>query len=289
MWHYRPTMNPTTTQPGPVPPSVSARRWRPPLLWRGVQGLARVVIPLVCRLRITGDVPDELRNGPLILAGNHIGTFDPICFTAASRMRRIAPRMMATGGLFRAPIVGPLMTAAGHIPVDRGRDTVAQAVPDAVAALRAGSVVFIYPEGRIGLDPGMWPERAKTGLARLALATQAAVVPVAMWGSHEVIAYHGRSAMIRTLVSSIWRRPTVRVHFGAPVDLSDLKEGGFGHAQKASERVMDALTADLAKLRVDEPRLPRFRDPTKPMSTARIRRGALHLTTARSLDQRDLG
>jgi 1-acyl-sn-glycerol-3-phosphate acyltransferase len=125
-------------------------------------------------------------------------------------MRRISPRMMATGGLFRAPIVGAFMTRAGHIPVDRGRDTAAKAVPDATQALRAGSVVFIYPEGRIGLDPAMWPERAKTGLARLALATGVTVVPVATWGSHAVIAYHGRGAMFRTLISSIWRRPTGR-------------------------------------------------------------------------------
>src|SRR5262245_41898184 len=73
--------------------------WRPPPFWRFVQVLARLVIPLVCRLRVTGDVPDAYRNGPLILAGNHIATFDPICFAAASRIRRVAPRMMATGGL----------------------------------------------------------------------------------------------------------------------------------------------------------------------------------------------
>jgi 1-acyl-sn-glycerol-3-phosphate acyltransferase len=247
-------------------------RWRPPLLWRSVQRLARVVIPVFCRLRVTGDVPDELRDGPLILAGNHIANCDPLIVTAATARRRIAPRMMATGGLFRAPVVGPLMTKAGHIPVDRGRETVVNAVPDAASALRAGSVVFIYPEGRIGLDPAMWPERPKTGLARLALHSGATVVPVAMWGSHAVIAYHGRNAMIRTIISSIWRRPVVRVHFGPPVDLSELSEGALGHAQQASDRVMDALIASLAPLRADEPRLPKFRDPTRPLSVARVYR-----------------
>jgi 1-acyl-sn-glycerol-3-phosphate acyltransferase len=246
-------------------------RWRAPLLWRFVLWLAGLVIPAVCRLRVTSDMPPELRCGPLILAGNHIATFDPIATTAASRRARIAPRMMATGGLFRAPIVGPLMTAAGHIPVDRGQDTIANAVPDAVAALTAGSVVFIYPEGRIGLDPAMWPERAKTGMARLALASGAPVVPVAIWGSHEVIAYNGRQAMLRTLISSLWRRPVVRVHFGRPVDLAGLTLGAVGHAQRASDRIMDAIAAELAPLRKDEPRLPRFRDHTRPISIARVR------------------
>ena len=240
--------------------------------------LARVVLPVLCRLRVTGDVPDEHRDGPLILAGNHIGTFDPVIFTAAARMRRLAPRMMATGGLFRVAVIGPLMRAAGHIPVDRGRSTVANAVPDAVEALRAGSVVFIYPEGRIGLDPALWPERARSGLARLALATGAPVVPVAIWGSHEVIAYHGMANMVRTAVTAFWRRPTVRIHFGAPVDLSDLRAGVTGDAQRASDRIMDAITADLVRLRsgVDggpsELRLPRYRDRTKPVSVARVHR-----------------
>jgi 1-acyl-sn-glycerol-3-phosphate acyltransferase len=253
-------------------PVTEAPRWRPPLFWRAVQVLARGVVPLVCRLRVTGDVPAHLRDGPLILAGNHIGTFDPVAFTAASRVRRVAPRMMATGGLFRAPVVGRLMRLAGHIPVDRGRATIANAVPAAQEALRAGSVVFIYPEGRIGLDPAMWPERAKTGVARLALATGVPVVPVATWGSHEVIAYHGRIAMTRTLACALVRRPTVRVHFGPPVDLSDLRPGAIGHAQRASDRIIDALTEALAQLRVGENPLPRFLDPTRPVSTARRHR-----------------
>ena len=234
-----------------------------------LQDVGRLVIPVFCRLRVTGEVAAAHRGGPLILAANHISNFDPFCLTPASRNRGLSPRIMATGGLFRAPGIGWIMRASGHIPVDRGRETVAHAVPDAVAALRAGSVVCIYPEGRIGLDPAMWPERAKTGLARLALATGVPVIPVAIWGSHEVVAYHGRTAMIGSLISAIWRRPTVRMHFAAPVDLSGLREGAVGHAQQASDRIMAALTAELAKLRLDEPRLPRFVDPTRPISTAR--------------------
>jgi 1-acyl-sn-glycerol-3-phosphate acyltransferase len=184
--------------------------------------------------------------------------------------------MMATGGLFTAPVIGPFMRACGHIPVNRGSDSVADAVPAAVDALRSGSVVFIYPEGRIGLDPGMWPERAKTGMARLALATRAPVVPVAIWGSHEVTAYHGRGPMLRTTVSAIWRRPVIRLHFGEPVDLAGLTLGAVGHAQQASDRIMQALCADLARLRVDEPRLPRYHDPTRPVSTARRFRRRRH-------------
>jgi 1-acyl-sn-glycerol-3-phosphate acyltransferase len=263
------TLTPSTTATATVDQKAS---WRPPWVWRAGLTLARLLVPLVCRLRVTGDVPEGRRRGPLILAGNHIATFDPVAFTAASRIRRLAPRMMATGGLFRAPVVGPFMRASGHIQVDRGHATVTNAVPDAVAALRAGSVVFIYPEGRIGLDPALWPERARTGLARLALASGVPVVPVAIWGSHEVVAYHGAGAMLRTLISSTWRRPTVRVHFGPPVNLADVATDRPGAAQRASEHIMAAIAAALAPLRADEPDLPRHQDPTRPLSTARARR-----------------
>jgi hypothetical protein len=61
----------------------------------------------------------------------------------------------------------------------------------------------------------------------------------------------------------------VRVHFGAPVDLDGLSLQAIGDAQRASDRIMTALRAELTRLRPDEPGLPRHRDPSRPVSTAR--------------------
>jgi 1-acyl-sn-glycerol-3-phosphate acyltransferase len=117
----------------------------------------------------------------------------------------------------------------------------------------------------------MWPERGKTGLARLALRTGSTVVPVAQWGAHEVLAYAGTGAMVVSFLRSVLRRPALRVHFGPPVDLSDLSLAKTGVAMAATERIMDAVTDALVPLRVDEPGLPRYIDPTRPVSTARAR------------------
>src|SRR5690606_1742479 len=87
----------------------SDRRWRPPLAWRAARVSGRVVGVAVARMRVSGDVPDALRGGPLILAANHLSPFDPIALAAACRTRRIAPRFLATGGLFRARLLGPVM------------------------------------------------------------------------------------------------------------------------------------------------------------------------------------
>jgi 1-acyl-sn-glycerol-3-phosphate acyltransferase len=246
-----------------------AERWRPPRLWRLSQLGARGLVALLARLRVSGDVPDGLRGGPLILAANHISPFDPFAMAAACRARRIAPRFLATGGLFRAPVVGPVMRHWGHIPVHRGRPAVTQALPDAAAALAAGSVVLVYPEGGIGLDPGMWPERGKTGVARLALATGAPVVPVAQWGAHEVVPYSAPRGLLRALPGTIRRRPVIQVRFGGPVDLSDLRAPGPGQAQRATGRIMAAITEQLATLRAGEPDRPRHLDPSRPARPAR--------------------
>ncbi|WP_089154041.1 lysophospholipid acyltransferase family protein [Micromonospora sp. NBS 11-29] len=246
--------------------------WRAPLLWRGAQTFARAVVALVGRLEVTGDVPDALRRGPLILAANHISPFDPVVLAAACRVRRVAPRIMATGGLFRAPLIGALMRRAGHIRVDRGTTGVHRSLEVAAAAVAGGSVVLVYPEGRIGLDPGMWPERGKTGVARLAFASGAAVAPVAQWGSHEVLPYRAPKGLLRGLVRACVRRPVIRVHFGAPVALRDLHPDTPGAARRATDRIVDAITEDLVRLRPDEPDRPRHVDPGRPVDTSRVHR-----------------
>jgi 1-acyl-sn-glycerol-3-phosphate acyltransferase len=243
---------------------VTARTWRPPLLWRAAQVAARGLVGLLARLRVTGDVPEPLRGGPLILAANHISPFDPVALTAACRVRRIAPRFLATGELFAHPVLGPVMRHWGHLPVHRRTPAVARALPAAAAAVAAGSVVLLYPEGGIGLDPGMWPERGRTGVGRLALATGAPVVPVAQWGAHEVVPYAAPRGLLRALPGTIARRPVIQVRFGAPVDLSGLRDGAPGDARRATDRIVAAITAHLAPLRAGEPDRPRHRDPTRP-------------------------
>ncbi|MEV0720909.1 lysophospholipid acyltransferase family protein [Asanoa sp. NPDC050611] len=250
--------------------NVPATTWQPPRVWTGLQRLARILLPLVARLRVSGDVPDALRRGPMILAANHISPFDPIVLTAATGVRRIAPRIMATGGLFRAPFVGWVMRSSGHIRVDRRTASVGDALHVAADAIRDGCVLMVYPEGRIGLDPTMWPERGRTGAARLAFLSGAPVVPVAQWGSHEVVPYATSfKGIVRGGARAIVRRPMIKVHFGAPIDLSDLTPGVPGAAQRATERIIEGLTATLAEIRPDEPDIPHYVDKTRPVDLSR--------------------
>lgn len=225
------------------------------------------------RLRVTGDVPADLRGGPLLLASNHIGNLDPFVLIAACRRIGIAPRFLLAGGLLDAPIMGPALRASGHLRVDRASADAGEAYHRTVEVLkRGGDPIALYPEGRISLDPGLWPERGKTGAARLALSGNVPVIPISQWGAHEAV-YWGNTRVsgwddfkpyLTSYLGGLRRRPTFRVHFGKPVDLSDLVDGRPGDARRAHERIMRAITEGLVPLRVGELDRPRFRDPTRP-------------------------
>lgn len=247
---------------------------QPTVVWRAAMNLARGVTALLTRLEVTGAAARDIYDRPLILAANHISPFDPIVLTAACRMRGLSPAFMADREPFEAPVLGWLMRACGHIRVDRGTPAAPQALTGAVEALTRGRAVLIYPEGRISLDPGLWPERGKTGVGRLVLATGLPVVPVAVWGAHQIVPYNAPKGMWPMILRALRRRPAVRVRFGPPVDLSAVDVSGPGAAQRVTDRIIDAVTAELVPLRPDEPGLPRFTDPTRPTETRRTHRPA---------------
>lgn len=240
----------------------------PTPMWRFMLWLSRLVVWPLCRVRVSGAIP----SGPVILAANHVSPFDPVVMTAACHMAGLSPRFLATGGLFDAPIAGAAMRRAGHIRVDRGKASVASALPAALAALRAGAMVLVYPEGRIGLDPWMWPERGKTGVARLALASGAPVVPVAQWGAHAVLPYETPKHLVTSVLRAMRRRPVVQVRFGAaPVDLAHLSGTPGARATQATRLIMAGIDDTLAHLRAGEMEMPHFVDHTRPPDLSRVR------------------
>jgi 1-acyl-sn-glycerol-3-phosphate acyltransferase len=245
--------------------------WRPPLLWRFLLALSRVAIFPLCRLRVSGQIPAELRNGPIILAANHVSPIDPLIMVAACHKAGLAPRIMITGGVFDAPIVGAAMRACEHIRVDRGSAQVADALPAAAQALKDGATVLVYPEGRIGLDPWMWPERGKTGVARMAALTGAPVLPAAQWGAHAVLPYEAPKRVGRALLRTLLHRPIVKVGFGEPVDLTSAAGTPGAQAMRATRLIMEGLDAALAPLRADEMQTPKYVDKSRPHDTTRVR------------------
>jgi 1-acyl-sn-glycerol-3-phosphate acyltransferase len=126
------------------------------------------------RLHGEGHVP---RVGPCIIASNHIGVLDgPLMVAFTPRpVHALTKKEMFEGR------TGVALRAVGQIPLSR-YDVDVAAVRDCLKVLRDGGVVGIYPEGTRG-DGEL--RHFHTGVAYLALATGAPVVPLVMFGTRE--------------------------------------------------------------------------------------------------------
>jgi 1-acyl-sn-glycerol-3-phosphate acyltransferase len=222
------------------------------------------LVSIFGRVEVTGGIPEELRRGPLLLAANHIGDFDPFVVAVALHRIGVVPRIMATGGIISAPIAGPLLERTGAIRVERGTELARHAVRITEVALVQGGHVVAYPEGRVGLTADGWPERGRTGMARMALGLGVPVIPVSQWGAHEVLQYGNDRGKLRTIVRAVLRRPALKVHAGPPVRLDDLQMGRVGDANRARYRIAAAITRGLVPLRAGEAEQPRYVDRTRP-------------------------
>jgi 1-acyl-sn-glycerol-3-phosphate acyltransferase len=222
------------------------------------------LVSIFGRVRVTGELPEELRRGPLLLAANHIGDFDPFVIAVALHRLGVVPRIMATGGIISAPVAGPLLERTGAIRVERVTELAPHAVRITEVALVQGGHVVAYPEGRVGLAADGWPERGRTGMARTALGLGVPVIPVSQWSAHEVLQYGNDWGKLRTAVRAVIRRPTLAVHVGPPVRLDDLRMGRVGDANRARYRIAAAITRGLVPLRAGEEGRPHYVDRTRP-------------------------
>ncbi|MCE1178857.1 MAG: 1-acyl-sn-glycerol-3-phosphate acyltransferase [Micrococcales bacterium] len=188
-----------------------------------------------------------------IACPNHISHFDFLAFAHYMYDSGRPVRFLGKESVFRIPVVGAIIRAADQIPVHRGTARAGEAFSAAVAAVRAGKAVAVYPEGTLTRDPDLWPMTGKTGAARIALTTEAPVIPIGQWGAQEVIGRYQKH--FKPLP-----RKTMQIQAGPPVDLSDLYGRPLSHEvlREATDRITDATTAIVAQLRGETPPAVRF-------------------------------
>ncbi|HKT04448.1 MAG TPA: lysophospholipid acyltransferase family protein [Rugosimonospora sp.] len=199
---------------------------------------------LVLTRRTWGGADNVPHEGGLILAVNHLSEFDPMVVSHYVYEAGRWPQFLAKSSLFQVPALGPFLRWVRQIPVYRGSADAAKALDAAAAAIKAGDAVIIYPEGTTPKAGELWPERGKTGVARLVLATGAPVVPLVTWGSQRL--FDPRTRKLRLVPGT-----PVTVLAGPPVDLARWAdaEPTAANLHAITEEIMDALRDLLSQAR----------------------------------------
>ncbi len=121
------------------------------------------------------------REGPLILASNHLNNADPPMIALAINTRY--PTFMAKQEMINWPVLGPAFRIFGAFPVRRGEADLA-ALRAASDIVKSGKMLVMFPEGTRSRTGGLTP--AHPGTALIALRTGAPILPVAITGSEGI-------------------------------------------------------------------------------------------------------
>lgn len=189
--------------------------------------------------------------GGALVVSNHLSNYDTLAIGEYLIYHGRWPRYMGKEEIWKVPVVRWFATQCRQIPVKRNTPSAKEALVHAAEALRAGDVVAMYPEGTITHDPDGWPMTGRRGAVRLALENRVPMVPVAVWGSDQVL---GRRKL---RFPRFWRKPVrLVVKTGDPIDLTqwaDEDDPTPEQLDAAVTHVMDTLTAMVAEIRGETP------------------------------------
>ena len=160
------------------------------------------------RVQVSSRVPlDPTR--PYVFVANHASMIDiwAVFIAVPASFRFIAKKQLSY-----IPLFGWAMSAGRFIFIDRQNPLAARrSIDEAARRIRAGQSVVIFPEGTRTRDGRLGP--FKKGGFRLAIDSGAAIVPIAIKGSRELMPRG--AALIRS--------GTVTVDIGEPIPTAGLK------------------------------------------------------------------
>jgi 1-acyl-sn-glycerol-3-phosphate acyltransferase len=189
------------------------------------------------------NVPED---GPAILVSNHLSFCDSF-FMPLVLSRKVT--FLAKAEYFTTPGVKGFFSrtffvSVGQVPIDRDDPNASRAALNTGARiLSEGKLLGIYPEGTRSPDGRLY--RGKTGVARLALASGAPVIPCTMVNT-DIIQPTGRR------IPKLRPRPGVR--FGEPLDFSRFAglAGDRSVERTITDEIMYALMRQSGQQYVDD-------------------------------------
>lgn len=152
------------------------------------------------------------RNGPVVIAANHVGYLDFMTLAAAGRERDRFVRFLTRHDVWNASVAARAMTGMRHVPVDR--QAPAAAYLHARRLLREGEAVALFPEA--GISHSLTIRSLMPGAVRLAQETGAPLVPVVQWGTQRIWSVGQRPTPRRGRRVDLRFGPPLQVASGAP-------------------------------------------------------------------------
>jgi 1-acyl-sn-glycerol-3-phosphate acyltransferase len=186
------------------------------LVYDAFRVVARSFGVTVYGLRVAGREHWPSAGGGLVCA-NHQSMFDPplVGLTCPRRLN-----YLARDTLFKAPVLGSLISFLDAIPIDREGGGLA-GLKETLRRLRAGELVLIFPEGTRTRDGEVAP--LKPGFISVARRSEVPLIPVGIDGAYQ--------AWPRT---SRWPRlGRIAVAIGEPI--------GAEHMRELSDEALRAL------------------------------------------------
>jgi 1-acyl-sn-glycerol-3-phosphate acyltransferase len=197
------------------------------LPYRLSQGILRVYFGAKFKFDVTG-IEHVPKTGAFIAASNHVSFLDPpVVGTACPRPLRF----MARADLFRHAGLGAYLRAVRVIPLKRGETDMA-AFRAALAALKSGDPVAIFPEGTRQLTGALG--EAKRGVGLLAETAKVPIVPVYVHGTFDALpptAKQLQPAKIRVAFGPV-------IPYNAAQHPSRQDHSSAGHADKRRHLVL---------------------------------------------------
>ena len=149
--------------------------------------IGRRVIPPIVKLiwidRVNGlqNLPEQ---GPFVIAANHASYMDHFVMSLLVSHLNRKIHVLAKKEHFNNIFKKIWHSYIGAIPIDRekgGKETLKQAIK----ALKEGKIIGVHPEGTRSLTGK--PQKAKTGVAQLALKAKVPVIPIGLMGTFEIL------------------------------------------------------------------------------------------------------
>lgn len=183
----------------------------------------RIISPIVkLWIKKINGMENVPKKGPFIIAANHASYMDHliiVCTFVKHTDQKV--HFLSKKEHFDNPLKAAWHTYAGAIPLDREKGG-KEALRMAIKSLKHEKIIAIHPEGTRSLTGKLM--KGKTGVAQLALKAKAAVLPVGLIGTFEILPKGKYIPKLKKAAMNIGKPINLGKYYNLPITKKLLRE-----------------------------------------------------------------